>query len=59
MNKMPKREINRFYNFLYAYTEVIMFMDVAERRIGRSPDYHVQKDHYSGAHRVARKGVTP
>jgi len=48
MNKMPKREINRFYNFLYAYAEVIMFMDVAERRIGRSPDYHVQKDHYSG-----------
>lgn len=48
MDKMPKREVNKFYNFLYAYVEVIMFMDVAERRIGRSPDYHVQKDHYSG-----------
>ena len=48
MNKMPKREINTFYNFLYAYCEVIVFMDVAERRIGRSTDYQVQKEHYSG-----------
>jgi hypothetical protein len=48
MNKIPKREIKKFYNFLFAYVEVIMFMDVAERRIGRSPDYQVQKEHYSG-----------
>lgn len=48
MGKMPKRDINKFYNFLYALVDVIMFMDVAERKIGRSPDYQVQKDHYSG-----------
>ncbi|MFP4091601.1 MAG: HARBI1 family protein [Cyclobacteriaceae bacterium] len=48
MGKIPNREANKFYNFLYAYVEVVMFMDVAERRIGRSPDYQVQKDHYSG-----------
>ena len=48
MDQIPNREINKFYNFLYSYCEVIMFMDVAERRIGRSTDYKVQKDHYSG-----------
>jgi hypothetical protein len=48
MGKTPKREMNKFYHFLYAYCEVIMFMDVAERRIGRSTDYQVQKEHYSG-----------
>lgn len=48
MSKMPKRDINKFYNFLYACVAVDMFMDVAERRIGRSPDYQVQKDQYSG-----------
>lgn len=48
MDKMPRRELNKFYNFLYAYVEVIMFMDVAERRIGRSTDYQVQKEYYSG-----------
>ncbi|MDF9796263.1 hypothetical protein OKW21_002603 [Catalinimonas alkaloidigena] len=48
MGKMPHREVNKFYNFLYAYVELVMFMDVVERRIGRSPDYQVQKDHYSG-----------
>lgn len=51
MGKMPKREMNKFYNFLYACLEVIMFMDVAERRIGRSTDYQVQKAHYSGKKR--------
>lgn len=48
MGKTPKREINKFYHFLYASWEVSMFMDVTERRIGRSRDYQVQKDHYSG-----------
>jgi hypothetical protein len=37
MDKMPRREANKFYNFLYAFVDVIMFMDVAERKIGRSP----------------------
>lgn len=48
MRKMPKREVHKFYHFLYAYGEVMMFMDVAERKIGRSTDYQVQKAHYSG-----------
>lgn len=48
MSEMPKREMDKFYYFLYAYGEVVMFMDVAERRVGRSSDYQVQKDHYSG-----------
>lgn len=48
MGKAPQREMNKFYNFLYAYYQVIMFMDVTERRIGRSRDYQVQKEHYSG-----------
>lgn len=48
MDKAPKREVNKFYNFLYAYCEVSMFMDVTERRIGRSRDYQVQKEYYSG-----------
>lgn len=30
------------------HLEEIMFMDVAERRIGRSTDYQVQREHYSG-----------
>lgn len=48
MGKMPKREMNKFYNFLCAYCQAILFMDVTERRIGRSTDYQVQKEHYSG-----------
>jgi hypothetical protein len=48
MGKTPKREVNKFYNFLYAYFEVIMFMDVTERKIGRSRDNQLQKEHYSG-----------
>lgn len=48
MGKTPKREVSKFYNFLYAYGEVIMLMDVTERRIGRSTDYQVQKEYYSG-----------
>jgi hypothetical protein len=51
MDKLPKREVNQFYHFLHACVEVIMFMDVAERRIGRSTDYQVQKLHYSGKKR--------
>ena len=39
MNKTPKRQINEFYHFHHTYVEVIIFMDVAERRIGRSTDY--------------------
>lgn len=31
---MSKREINKFYNFLYAYFDVVKIMDVAECRIG-------------------------
>jgi hypothetical protein len=46
-DKIPEREMNKFYNFLYAYVEVIMCMGVAEGRIGSSIDYQFQKDYYS------------
>jgi hypothetical protein len=51
MGKTPKGEINKFYNFLNTYLEVSMFMDVTQRRIGRSKDYQVQKEYYSGKKR--------
>ena len=56
---MPRRERNKFYNFLYAYAEVVIFMDVAERRIGRSSDYQFQKGHYSGGHPVEKRVPYP
>ncbi len=58
MDKLPKRQINQLYRYLCACIETVMLMDVTERRVGRSADYQVQKLHYSGAHRVVRKGVT-
>lgn len=48
MDKLPKREVNQFYHYLCACIEIVMFMDVTERRVGRSADYQVQKLHYSG-----------
>lgn len=48
MGKLPKRQVSQLYAYLCACIEVVMFMDVTERRIGRSSDYQVQKLHYSG-----------
>jgi hypothetical protein len=48
MKKLPKREVNRLYSLLCGCMELIMFMDVTERRIGRATDDHVQRLHYSG-----------
>lgn len=48
MNKLPKRQVSTLYAYLCACIEVVMFMDVTERRVGRAADYQVQKLHYSG-----------
>jgi len=48
MGKLPKREVSQLYEYLCTCIEVVMLMDVTERRIGRSTDYQVQKLHYSG-----------
>ena len=48
MGKLPTRQVCQFYHLLCSCIESVLFMDVAERRIGRSGDYQVQKLYYSG-----------
>lgn len=47
MGKLPQRSADQLYYFLTKCLAVALLMDVAERRIGRSIDYQVQKEHYS------------
>jgi hypothetical protein len=47
MKKLPQRTANQLYYLLNSFLEMALLMDVAERRIGRSVDYQVQKEHYS------------
>ncbi len=61
MGKLPKRTANQLYYLLNSCLEMVVLMDVAERRIGRSTDYQVQKEHYSskkGSHTLKNLVIT-
>lgn len=61
MGKLPKRTSDQLYYLLNSYFEMALFMDVAERRIGCSADYQVQKEHYSrkkGTHTLKNLVIT-
>lgn len=47
MGKLPQRSAGQLYYVLNKCLTTALLMDVAERRIGRSIDYQVQRDHYS------------
>lgn len=48
MRKLPSRCTSLLYQVLLTSIETVFLMDVTERKIGRSTDMHVQKEHYSG-----------
>lgn len=47
MRKLPQRSADQLYYLLNKCLTTALLMDVAERKIGRSIDYQVQKEHYS------------
>jgi len=47
MGRLPQRSADHLYYVLTKSLTMVLLMDVAERRIGRSTDYQVQKDHHS------------
>lgn len=61
MKKLPQRSADQLYYMLNKCLAMALLMDVAERRIGRSTDYQVQKDHYSnkkGTHTLKNLVIT-
>lgn len=48
MRKLPSRCTSLLYQVLLTSIETVFWMDVTERKVGRSTDMHIQKEHYSG-----------
>lgn len=61
MEKLLQRSADQLYYVLNKCLTTALLIDVAERRIGRSADYQVQKEHYSrkkGTHTLKNLVIT-